>query len=124
MPVPSPNSAQAPQPVKPAKPAAAKEADKAEPGGNLDFQRDPVGPAHKPPQTDEDKKKKNSWIEIEMVGEDGKPYPGESFRLRFPDGSITGGTLDEKGFARVQGIEPGSVEITFPNLDKEAWDPA
>ena len=40
-----------------------------------------------------------------------------------PDGSVTTGSLDEKGFARVDGIDPGQVQITFPELDKEAWEP-
>ena len=34
------------------------------------------------------------------------------------------GTLDEKGLARVEGIPEGSCKVTFPDLDKDAWEPA
>ena len=33
------------------------------------------------------------------------------------------GTLDEKGHARVDHIDPGTCKVTFPNLDKDAWEP-
>jgi hypothetical protein len=134
MPAPSAKDAQAPDPVSPAKPDEPKEAAKAGPGSNVSYQggqqkqggaHDQVqAPPYKPPTTDEEKKKKCSWIEIELIGEDGKPYPGEAYQIKLSDGSIASGTLDEKGFARVDGIEPDSCDITFPDLDKEAWEPA
>ncbi len=79
---------------------------------------------HKPPQTAEEKAQKPSWIEIELVDEDGAPVPGERYRIELPDGSVAQGTLDAKGVARVEGIEPGNCKITFPNLDKDAWEKA
>ena len=27
-------------------------------------------------------------------------------------------------FARIEGIEPGTCKVTFPRLDKEAWEKA
>jgi hypothetical protein len=40
-----------------------------------------------------------------------------------PDKTVKEGTLNEKGWARVDGIkDAGQCKITFPNLDKEAWD--
>ncbi len=71
----------------------------------------------------EENKEKKSWIEIELVDEAGKPVPGEPYRITLPDGTVADGTLDEKGFARVDHIDPGSCKVTFPNLDKEAWKP-
>jgi type VI secretion system secreted protein VgrG len=71
----------------------------------------------------EDEKKK-SWIEIELVDDKGKPVPGEKYRVTLPDGStLAEGTLDEKGLARVDGIDPGNCQVTFPNLDKNTWKP-
>jgi len=67
---------------------------------------------------------KKSWIEIELVDDDGKPVPGEEYRVTLPDKTVTGGTLDEKGYAKIAGIDPGSCKVTFPNLDKEAWEKA
>jgi hypothetical protein len=79
---------------------------------------------HKLPETKEDKAKKVHWIEIELVDKNDRPVPGETYLITLPDGETTApGTLDEKGFARVEGIEPGTCRITFPNLEKQAWKP-
>jgi hypothetical protein len=65
--------------------------------------------------------KKKSWIAIKLVDQDGNPVPGEEYRITLPDGSTVEGDLDKKGFARVNGIDPGTCQITFPNLDKDIW---
>jgi type VI secretion system secreted protein VgrG len=80
-----------------------------------------AAPTHNPqaPQNQQ----KTHWIEIELVDEDGKPVPGETYAITLPDGSVASGSLDEKGKARVEGIDPGTCKVTFPNLDKEAWEP-
>jgi hypothetical protein len=85
------------------------------------------------PQTEEQKAKegkeqvkeedkKTSWIEIELVDEDDEGIPGQKYKITLPDNSVAEGTLDEKGFARVEGFEKGTCKVCFPNLDKEAWD--
>jgi len=67
--------------------------------------------------------KKLSWIEIELVGEDDQPIPGERYRIKLPDGeTVAEGTLDDKGWARVAGFDPGSCQVCFPGLDEEAWE--
>lgn len=50
--------------------------------------------------------------------------PGERYEIEVAGGQVVRGTLDNKGFARVEGIEPGSCKVTFPKLDQEAWEPA
>lgn len=80
----------------------------------------PVKP-HKPTEEDIEEK---SWIEIELVDEEDQPVPGEKYKITLPEGSVAQGTLDNKGFARVEGIDPGTCQITFPNLDKDAWETA
>jgi type VI secretion system secreted protein VgrG len=81
-----------------------------------------TGPTHDPNSPDNQDKK--HWIEIKLVDEDGKPVPGEPYQITLPDGStIADGTLDEKGFARVDNIDPGTCKVTFPNLDEDAWKP-
>jgi hypothetical protein len=87
---------------------------------------------HKPPaeeeetkttdEKEEEKEKKTSWIEIELVGEDDEGIPGEKYKITLPDNSVAEGTLDEKGFARVEGFKKGTCKVCFPNLDKEAWE--
>jgi len=106
--------------VKPADAKAAKEADNAKPGESREYNSDDDATnGHKP---DKDKK---SWIELEMVYEsNGKPVAGVPFEMKLPDGTTASGTTDEKGVARVEGIDPGSCQITFPYLDKEAWEDA
>lgn len=72
-------------------------------------------------ETDKEKEKKKSWIEIVLVDEEDNPVPGEKYEITLPDKTVKKGTLDENGFARVDGIDPGMCEITFPELDKDAW---
>jgi type VI secretion system secreted protein VgrG len=52
------------------------------------------------------------------------PVPGLKYRVTLPDDTVAAGTLDDKGFARIEGIPAGRCKITFPDLDKEAWEPA
>jgi type VI secretion system secreted protein VgrG len=124
-----PTAGQAGSAVAPAAITAALDADKADPGEVTEvkakqlqtktgkYGSTPVKP-HKP---DEEKK---SWIEIEMVDEDNKPVPGEAYKITLPDGSVAEGTLDGNGFARINGTDQGNCQITFPELDKEAWEKA
>ena len=62
------------------------------------------------------------WIEIELVDEKNQPVSGETYRIVLTDGTVAEGTLNSQGKARYDGIPPGSCRVTFPNLDKEAWE--
>jgi len=63
------------------------------------------------------------WIEIELVGEDDTPLPWEEYRVKLPDGQEVGGYLDGEGHARLEGLStPGNCLVSFPALDREAWD--
>ena len=129
--MPSPRNGNAGSLVSPAAPRAALDADRADPGevekakavqvntGSGKYGSVPVKP-HVPGK-DSDQSKKTVWIEIELVDKRGKPVPGEAYRVTLPDGTAAEGTLDGKGFARVDGIDPGSCKITFPELEKQAW---
>lgn len=65
---------------------------------------------------------KTSWVEIELVDEEGNPVPGEKYCIALPDGSKREGVLDANGFALVEGLDPGTCKISFPNLDTAAWE--
>lgn len=67
---------------------------------------------------------KKSWIEIELVDQKGRPVAHERFRVKAPglDRPLEG-FLDDKGFARIGGIDPGTCVISFPNLDAASWKP-
>lgn len=118
--------------VKPVKPEEVFEADDADPGkvekakaeqekkqaGK--YGKQPVAP-YKPPGDDAADEKKTSWIEIEMIDEADDPVAGVKYEIKLPDGTVASGVLDNNGFARVDGIEPGQCEVGFPELDKDAW---
>lgn len=76
-----------------------------------------------PPPALEEKKKK-TWIEIELVDEDGNPVPNAPFRLELPNGTTKSGTLGENGKARITGIEPGTCKVSFTDIDASEWEMA
>ena len=77
----------------------------------------------KPSET-ESEAEERTWIEIELIDEDDKAVPGERYQIEVSDGRVIRGTLDNNGFARVEGLVPGNCKVTFPKLDEEAWEPA
>ena len=119
--------------VSPQSPKAAVEADKADPGESDEFKKTLLAkksssnnslasdaPTHN--SESEENKEKTHFIEIEFTNEAGEPLAGEVYQITLPDGvTLATGTTDEKGKARISGIDAGSCKITFPNLDAEAW---
>ena len=80
-------------------------------------------PTHNP--NSPENKDKTHFIEIKLVDDAGQPVSGEPYVVTLPDGTtVADGTLDDKGFARVDNIDPGTCKVTFPNLDQDAWEPA
>ncbi len=67
---------------------------------------------------------KKHWIVIELVDEDDKPVPGEDYKITLPDGTEIEDSLDAKGRAKISGIGSGTCKVSFPNRDKEVWEPA
>lgn len=66
-------------------------------------------------------KDETTWIEVELVDEQGKPVPGARYEIGRPNGTpLATGTLDDKGRARVTGIPPGEYMVRFPELDRHA----
>jgi hypothetical protein len=62
-----------------------------------------------------------TWIEFQLIDEDGKPVPNASYSVRLPDGSIQNGTLNSQGVVRFDNIDPGQCQITFPRIDAREW---
>jgi len=69
-------------------------------------------------------KKVKTWIQIELVDQDGKPVPNEKYRLVLPDGTVQEGKLDENGQAGADGIDPGTCKVSFPDIHAKEWNPA
>jgi hypothetical protein len=65
---------------------------------------------------------KLTWIEIVLVDEQGRPIPRERYRVVLPDGRSRTGQLDDQGFARLEGIEPGTCDVAFPDIDGREWN--
>jgi hypothetical protein len=132
----SPKSGQAGSAVTPIDPAAAEEADVADPGKVEKTKAEQVKKksgkygsvpvkGNKPPESQEEKETKKSWIEVEMIDEANQPVAGIRYRITLPDGeTVAEGALDEKGLVRIDSIEPGTCKITFPDLDGKAYEPA
>jgi uncharacterized Zn-binding protein involved in type VI secretion len=66
----------------------------------------------------------STWLEVELIGEDGKGVVGERYLVIPPSGAPVTGYLDEDGRAILDGLLPGTCQISFPDLDSEAWQPA
>ncbi|RMH10687.1 MAG: hypothetical protein D6695_10965 [Planctomycetota bacterium] len=128
----NPESSKAPSAIEPDEAQVAEDADVADPGKVAEIKArqretksgkygsekvDPIKPPEDPEQA-----KELTWIEIELVGEDDKPIPGEKYRVTAPDGRVAEGMLNGEGWARIDCLEPGTCKITFPNLDKDAWE--
>ena len=60
----------------------------------------------------------------EPVGEDDLPVPGVKWRITLPGGRQVEGLTNDEGIGRVEGFNPGSCEITFPELDQDFWQDA
>jgi hypothetical protein len=74
---------------------------------------EPLGPESSTDVTD--------WIEIKLVDPDGKPVPNVGYAITAADGSTSRGTLDARGFARVEGLEAGSCIVSFPDIDAREY---
>ena len=76
----------------------------------------PVAPAKK-------KEEKKAWIEISLVDMDGNPMPGIKYRITPPGGGeAKEDFLNEHGQGGYYEIEQGTCIISFPDLDKDAWE--
>ncbi len=64
---------------------------------------------------------KPDWIVIELKTSTGAPVPREPFRLELPDGKPVVGKLDNLGRIRIEGVDPGTCKVSFPERDAKEW---
>lgn len=74
-----------------------------------------------PPPPPEEKK---TWVGIQLVDEDGEPVPYKRYVIELPDGSKREGMLDDKGIARINDVDPGTCQVSFPQFDASEWKAA
>jgi len=76
---------------------------------------------HKDPQEDEIAEEKK-WVEIELLDNNDLPVAGERYEVELPDGKIASGTTNAEGIARINGVDPGSCKIRFPEMHEDGWN--
>ena len=113
-------SGTAPSIVAPTQPEEPAVADDAQPGTIIELQKQSANLKEKTHKEGNEEKK--SWVKIKLVDEEGNPVSGMSFKCTTPDGRVASGSTDKDGKAEVKNIDPGNCQITFPKLDKEAWE--
>ena len=70
-----------------------------------------------------DQVEEKHFIEIELLDEEGNPVADEAYFVELPDGSTKSGRTDAKGYARIDGVDPGTAKVSFPDLDKKSYEP-
>ena len=110
-------------------PEQTDEADDAKPGKDTTYQAEPYDPKNLKPPSKKFKpteppevEKETSWVEIEMVDEDGEPWADEYYEVTLPDGKVRKGRLDDNGQAHVLLPTKTATDVSFPRLDAEAWE--
>jgi hypothetical protein len=63
------------------------------------------------------------FIELELKDEEGKPVPDAAYFVELPDGSTKSGRTDANGYARIDGVDPGTAKISFPEFDQDSTTP-
>ena len=76
----------------------------------------PAAPPPPPRQTTK------TWVEIALVDMEDNPVGGKHYLIRTPGGAVEEGYLDSTGRIRLNNIDPGTCTISFPDLDREAWE--
>ena len=64
---------------------------------------------------------KPDWIGISLTTPDGKPIAGEPFVVELVDGKSVVGKLDNLGKMRIEGVDPGTCKVSFPERDAKEW---
>jgi len=62
-----------------------------------------------------------SWVEIELLDEEGHPIVGEKYEIMLPSNKIARGILDSNGFARIECFDSTMCKVSFPDLDERNW---
>ncbi len=63
------------------------------------------------------------WMEINLEDDDGSKLGSQKYRVYLPNGEVREGDLDSDGYAKVENIPPGRVEVEFPEIyDDEEED--
>ncbi|MCP3136408.1 carboxypeptidase-like regulatory domain-containing protein [Pyxidicoccus xibeiensis] len=73
------------------------------------------------PLPDERPIEEPTWLAITLKDEQGQPVPHARYVVTLPDGSTREGVLSKNGYARVDGVNPGKCQVSFPDVDSQCW---
>jgi N-acetylmuramoyl-L-alanine amidase len=65
-----------------------------------------------------------TFVGVSLVDQEGRPVPGEPFRVEFPGGAVKRGVTGGDGTVKVPGSKEGTAKVTFTRLDPAAWGKA
>jgi hypothetical protein len=85
---------------------------------------DILAPTAKASERPPEPREETTWIAIRLADKKGRPAAFKRSRIELPDGSRREGMLEAKGVARIDGIDPGMCEVSFPDFDKSDWKAA
>lgn len=74
-----------------------------------------------PDQPDVGELPPRAWIGVRLLDDGGEPVKGERYTLKLPDSKVEEGVLDEYGTVYYGDLDPGSCELSFPDLPGELW---
>ncbi len=97
-------------------------ADTVKPGADVHYSDAGDVPAGGPIEAVKGRRFRTSWIEVEVVDEEGRPVVGEAVDIIGPEGEPLHGITGADGVAHILVPKPGDCGITFPNLDGFAWE--
>jgi hypothetical protein len=130
--MPSPKSGKAGSLVAPQAPQAPEEADVADPGKVEEVKAEqrktqsgkygtaPTKP-FQPSQSTAEEPTEKTWIAVKLDRPDGSPAAGEPYEIVANGGLVASGTLDDKGQARIDGLDPQTCKVRFPRRDAGIW---
>jgi len=82
----------------------------------------PSGAAESPGEQVKSARVVKTWVEMEVVDDDGRPMAGRGYVCMLPDGTLQTGTLDRGGRVRFEGIDPGNCAFSLTDFHAADWD--
>lgn len=65
-----------------------------------------------------------TWIEVHLVDMEDNPVGSKHYLIKTPSGAVEEGNLDSSGRVRLNNLDPGTCMISFPDIDRDAWERA
>jgi hypothetical protein len=99
--------------------APAKGKPRAAAGGTVSSREVPEPPPPRPPPPRRAPPAERTWIEVEILYDDGTPYAGPC-SLELAGGALRSGGLDGNGRLTLTDLVPGTCVLSLPDLDATA----